>query len=72
MRRAIGIFSGKTYTTEEYLNDQVKECALLVPDYVGDGEAYSYVSNHRIVCKTCMGCPVKQKEAIVNAGLQVR
>ena len=59
MRRVIGVYSGKTYTSDEYIDGMVKECRLLVPENVRDGEAFSYISNHRIMCKNCLGCPVK-------------
>lgn len=62
MRRVIGVYSGKLYSTDDYINGKVAECRLLVPDYVKDGEAYSYVSNHRILCKDCTGCPVKDMD----------
>lgn len=60
MRRIVGVYSGITYTENEYLNDTIKECRLLVPNNVGDKELSGYISNHRIACQSCTGCPVKQ------------
>lgn len=59
MRRVVGVYSGDEYSIDQYMNGQVKECRLLIPAYVGDKEAYGYISNHRIQCNNCLGCPVK-------------
>lgn len=59
MKRVIGVYSGYEYPIDDYLDGKVEECRLIVPSYVGKGEAYSYVSNHRIKCRYCGGCPVK-------------
>ena len=55
--RRLGLFSGTVYSSEDFENDRIKECAVQIPEKMKDSELKDFHKEHRGRCNGCYGCP---------------
>ena len=66
--KRIGIFSGKIYSQEDYDNDDIHECCLVLTSeeekYTEDQMTELHIKLMQ-KCDGCYGCPASRKEVIM-------
>lgn len=55
--RRIGLFSGNMYSSEDFDNDRIKECAVQIPSKMSKEEIDVLYKDKHKRCKGCYGCP---------------